>query len=332
MFPCTAEPPCGGLFVSDRGVNLHVRTVHGSSRDFVCQYCTADFAYANVLKRHVRTVHERRKDYSCQHCDMKFGQSSTCNTHVKRIHEGGGGTICDECGKTLVCLKKHQERCVGGKYAHLRCVASNTTAYGAENHLERCSKRRRDGARTCGLHKLWSGEALQGNHCFCMNVTQGGPTDSFLLCGHEFHSQCIYQWGKRDTSCPVCRAQFQHHFYKSGKRDSATKRWPRRSAMYKMAQQGLAPAYLDDGYASDEDCAICMQGNLLWLHENNTNADMLRCESCSEVTHVYCAGFGPFPLNPHVPGPDDAPWLCATCDAAKNKPKSKKAKKAKKRR
>ena len=39
--------------------------------------------------------------------------------------------------------------------------------------------------------------------CFGLNP------DTFLLCGHCFHDECITEWLKRSKTCPYCRTEFQ---------------------------------------------------------------------------------------------------------------------------
>jgi hypothetical protein len=30
-------------------------------------------------------------------------------------------------------------------------------------------------------------------------------------CGHEFHAMCFVAWSQRSPTCPICRAELEHH-------------------------------------------------------------------------------------------------------------------------
>ncbi len=42
----------------------------------------------------------------------------------------------------------------------------------------------------------------------CMEAIQGDKNISTTVCGHSFHHQCLYNWHRRHTNCPLCRKEF----------------------------------------------------------------------------------------------------------------------------
>jgi transcription elongation factor Elf1 len=47
----------------------------------------------------------------------------------------------------------------------------------------------------------------------CLDETTGEKTT--LVCGHEFHEECINKWKSRGKyTCPTCRTEFEKHVYK----------------------------------------------------------------------------------------------------------------------
>lgn len=41
----------------------------------------------------------------------------------------------------------------------------------------------------------------------CLNSFKGLKNKTTLECGHEFHYTCIFEWNKKNTSCPLCRSE-----------------------------------------------------------------------------------------------------------------------------
>lgn len=44
----------------------------------------------------------------------------------------------------------------------------------------------------------------------CMDAIEGNTNISTTACGHTFHHQCLYNWHRRHTNCPLCRKEFGH--------------------------------------------------------------------------------------------------------------------------
>ncbi|XP_046560874.1 RING finger protein 44-like [Haliotis rubra] len=56
-------------------------------------------------------------------------------------------------------------------------------------------------------HSFQAGaSAAQNTDCqVCLTAFQPGETLRTLPCLHEYHSECIDEWLKRNATCPICR-------------------------------------------------------------------------------------------------------------------------------
>ena len=121
IFKC---PQCSKKFAFRTKLTFHIKTVHTTSRAYLCEDCGSDFKNPASLRHHRIRKHQpsnnkkecpecqkmipvysmskhmhTHKAYSihCPHCDKMFKNSSTLKQHL-RIHEDQRQYKCDECG------------------------------------------------------------------------------------------------------------------------------------------------------------------------------------------------------------------------------------------
>ena len=84
------------------------------SKGIICNICTKTLKTQKILKIHIKTLHGSRKDYNCESCGKSFSQAHNLKRHNKVIHEGYTDYKCESCGKSFSQapnLKKHILTC-----------------------------------------------------------------------------------------------------------------------------------------------------------------------------------------------------------------------------
>jgi hypothetical protein len=52
----------------------------------------------------------------------------------------------------------------------------------------------------------------KGGQCtVCLCDVEEGEEETFLMCFHSFHWECIRDWLKKTAKCPVCQFDVQAH-------------------------------------------------------------------------------------------------------------------------
>jgi hypothetical protein len=73
--------------------------------------------------------------------------------------------------------------------------------------MTRCSHKTRDGRvcknKTCNGLKVCNVHSRECSICF--EKTSSGDEVCTLICGHAYHTCCIYPWFQNDHRCPYCR-------------------------------------------------------------------------------------------------------------------------------
>ncbi len=113
-----------------------------------------------------------------------------------------------------------------------------------------------------------------------------------LSCQHSFCFDCIQQWARIATVCPLCKAEFSSISKSMGSgQQCCVKVTPKKQRIHND----------DDGHWGDaeEEVLPCM------LCDNADNEHLLLlCDGCDAPCHTYCAGL------PAVPSGD---WYCMVC-------------------
>ena len=106
---------CGKTFREMANVKDHQLAVHLKIRPHTCHVCGKSFSLPLTLKKHLMT-HSEDKDWFCFQC----GKAFKCEQHLKNhqlVHDEDRETYqCEYClglFKRPICLKKHQQKCVG---------------------------------------------------------------------------------------------------------------------------------------------------------------------------------------------------------------------------
>ena len=55
-------------------MKIHMKTVHGKIKSFMCDSCEKSFGLKGNLLRHQKIVHEKVTPYSCESCEKSFCQ------------------------------------------------------------------------------------------------------------------------------------------------------------------------------------------------------------------------------------------------------------------
>ena len=91
---------------------------------FICEYCTKQWAKSSLLQKHIDSVHLKIKRYPCKECEKAYARSSMLKHHMLVEHGDGNANFqCDDCGKCFLTprnLRTHKEISHGAKV--LKCV------------------------------------------------------------------------------------------------------------------------------------------------------------------------------------------------------------------
>ena len=73
--------------------------------------------------------------------------------------------------------------------------------------MTRCSHKTREGRvcknKTCNSLKVCN---VHSKVCpICFDITSSGEEVCTLICGHAYHTPCIYPWFTHSHQCPYCR-------------------------------------------------------------------------------------------------------------------------------
>lgn len=65
------------------------------------------------------------------------------------------------------------------------------------------------------MPKMRGKDLVMGNECAVCLEEIGGEQPARLIpgCNHGFHMQCADTWLLKNSVCPVCRANIDHHFF-----------------------------------------------------------------------------------------------------------------------
>lgn len=92
-YPCRK---CGKSWRNAFELQLHERSKHSETRDFVCALCDKAFKTPSYLKTHYSTVHSERRDICCDQCGKKFKTTTILNAHLES-HYTDKRFVCDIC-------------------------------------------------------------------------------------------------------------------------------------------------------------------------------------------------------------------------------------------
>lgn len=114
-------------------------------------------------------------------------------------------------------------------------------------------------------------------------------------CGHKFCTECINQWSKHSTTCPLCKVMF-----KNLKDYEKTRQIKKR----KVASKKLVYEYEE----TSEDRIIHNADNFCYACNKNSNDNFLMiCDKClKKCCHTFC-------LNPPLNFVPQDDWFCDFC-------------------
>ncbi|CAG7722451.1 unnamed protein product [Allacma fusca] len=88
---------CKKTFSEGRGLNHHIKYVHGNFQTFRCEYCQEQVPVAELGKH----VSEHERPYQCKICKKKFGdEKEKCIHERKHLSFGVETHECHKCSKT----------------------------------------------------------------------------------------------------------------------------------------------------------------------------------------------------------------------------------------
>ncbi|KAJ8906455.1 hypothetical protein NDN08_002948 [Rhodosorus marinus] len=62
-------------------LRVHMRVVHGASKDYECEMCFKKFGTKNNMQRHIDMVHRKQRPYECLQCRRRFLTKSCVKRH-----------------------------------------------------------------------------------------------------------------------------------------------------------------------------------------------------------------------------------------------------------
>ncbi len=123
---------------------LHIKSVHGTLKQFQCDLCEARFTTAPYLKRHTKNVHSSKR-YQCDICLNIYSTKPNLKQHKKEKHSGKKVSMsCQKCDKTYTSmwnLRTHirLQHSIHEKYSWkcLICGVQFTRRHGLTDHMQR---------------------------------------------------------------------------------------------------------------------------------------------------------------------------------------------------
>ena len=55
-------------------------------------------------------------------------------------------------------------------------------------------------------------QGITVNCTICLDDIKNGDEETFLLCFHAFHTNCIKDWVLKNAKCPVCQYDLKEYF------------------------------------------------------------------------------------------------------------------------
>ncbi|XP_055692214.1 oocyte zinc finger protein XlCOF26-like [Lutzomyia longipalpis] len=118
-------PICAKKFYHKYRMNFHMKTVHGSTRKFMCQHCGSTFKRLDGLRVHEINNHassveaslalkstKSKKSFKCSICNKHLSTQANLRGHLRSFHTGERPHLCRSCGKsyaTIAALRTHEK-------------------------------------------------------------------------------------------------------------------------------------------------------------------------------------------------------------------------------
>lgn len=124
-------------------MNVHMKLVHATERNFQCKYCKLSFKTKECLRSHTRT-HE--KNFKCTECGKKFANNSHLKEHIE-WHKNPDALKCKICDKAFsqkYCLKAHVKLHESGHiFTKFKCSICAYSTDNADNYKKHEMKHKR---------------------------------------------------------------------------------------------------------------------------------------------------------------------------------------------
>ncbi|KAL5996294.1 hypothetical protein ACLOJK_026370 [Asimina triloba] len=141
----------------------------------------------------------------------------------------------------------------------------------------------------------------------CLSEEREGIVRGILnSCFHYFCFNCIMEWSKVESRCPLCKRRFTT-LSKPARPDigiglrNAVIRVPIRDQVYQPSEEEMR------GYLDPYENVVCME-----CQQGGDDNLMLLCDICDSSAHTYCVGLGR-----EIP---EGNWYCEGCKASELRP------------
>ena len=107
---------CNKTFKTTLAYEIHVSSVHVTTRNFKCDICEKTFKSKYDLKNHITRIHKNKKvpkkNYKCTKCSREFRTPNVLQRHIMSVHEflRFNCEICKISFSSVEWLNKHKKR------------------------------------------------------------------------------------------------------------------------------------------------------------------------------------------------------------------------------
>lgn len=161
----------------------------------------------HILRKQLQRCSTRKEDFFilCEVC----GANITPEIYDMHLENCEGsidteGILCEFCNLkySLKGYEFHLDSCIDNyKGPNIDCdyckYSFDIEAY--DMHVMVCKNQQKKGTEK---------ESVDEECVICLQKFEGSEETKYLECFHRFHTECILDWAKKKSKCPICQTQF----------------------------------------------------------------------------------------------------------------------------